>query len=110
MMEVKREDIIKKGARFSLVTSGQEVARASLFILNNDSHDSPFGFLEDVFVKEEFRGQGLGTKIVKKVIEEAKSQGCYKLVANSRHDRLEVHQLYQNLGFKDHGKEFRLDL
>lgn len=65
--------------------------------------------LEDVFFKKELRGQGWGTFLVKKVIEEAKRQKCYKLIATSRYSRPQVHQWYKKLGFKDYGKEFRID-
>jgi GNAT superfamily N-acetyltransferase len=66
--------------------------------------------LEDVYVDEAVRGSGLGTEIVNAVIVEAKNHGCYKLVATSRYARPKVHELYMRLGFKDHGKEFRIDL
>jgi len=46
---------------------------------------------------------------VKRVVAEAKRHRCYKLIATSRHARNRVHALYDRLGFKDHGKEFRVD-
>jgi len=78
--------------------------------MNNDLHDRPFGLMEDVYVHESVRGQGIGTKLVKEIIKIAKAQGCYKLIATSRHARTKVHELYLTLGFADHGKEFRIDL
>lgn len=77
--------------------------------MNNNLHEEPFGLLEDVFVEEEFRGQGLGTQLTKAVIEGAKKHNCYKLICTSRHSKIEVHKLYQRLGFKNHGLEFRMD-
>jgi len=65
--------------------------------------------MEDVFVEEVLRGQGVGSELVKKVIEEAKQRDCYKLICTSRYEKPKVHELYINLGFKDHGKEFRMD-
>jgi len=76
----------------------------------NSLHEAPFGLLEDVYVDESVRGSGLGTEIVNAVVTEAKGRGCYKLVATSRYARPKVHELYVRLGFKDHGKEFRIDL
>jgi GNAT superfamily N-acetyltransferase len=77
--------------------------------LRNDLHNQPFGFMEDVYVAEEMHGQGLGASLVEKVIAMAKERGCYKLVATSRYPREKIHQLYIKLGFKDYGKEFRID-
>ena len=87
----------------------KELGRASLYIMHNDLHKEPFGFMEDVYIAEEMRGQGLGTSLVKQVIKKAKEMGCYKLIATSRYSRPKVHDLYIKLGFLDHGKEFRID-
>lgn len=59
---------------------------------------------------EDNRGRGLGTRLVKQVIQKAKEQGCYKLIATSRKSRPKVHQLYTRLGFQEYGLEFRLNL
>ena len=90
--------------------NGEILGRAYLYIMFNGLHEEPFGFLEDVFVEEKNRGSGIGTKLVNAVIEEAKKQKCYKLICTSRYTSTKVHDLYMKLGFKDHGKEFRMDL
>lgn len=72
-------------------------------------HELPFGFMEDVFIDESQRGQGLGSKLVEIVIEGARKRGCYKLICTSRYVKPKVHELYERLGFRDHGKEFRMD-
>lgn len=96
--------------KFEAQKNGSTVGRAYLYILKNDLHDEPFGYIEDVFVDESERGQGLGGKLVEAVIVEARERGCYKLVGNSRHDRPKVHEFYKKFGFKDWGREFRIDL
>jgi len=96
--------------RFSIEEDDKEVARGYLFIITNDQEKGPYGLMEDVFVDDSKRGQGYGTKILNKLIQEAKNQNCYKLIGTSRNERPKVHELYLNLGFKDYGKEFRMDL
>ena len=108
-MEIKTNTVEAKGIKFSLVESDREIARAYLYLMHNDLHQEPFGLLEDVYVAEDIRGEGLGTQLVKKVIQTAKEQGCYKLIATSRKSRSQVHQLYKRLGFQEHGLEFRID-
>lgn len=88
----------------------EEFGRAFLYILKNDLHTTPFGLMEDVWIDPSIRGQGQGTRLIKLIIETARQQGCYKLIATSRYPRLQVHELYTRLGFVDHGKEFRMDL
>lgn len=85
------------------------MARAYLYIMKNDLHKEPFGLMEDVFVDENLRGQGIGTELVKKVIKTARENKCYKLIATSRHENPRVRVLYERLGFKNHGLEFRID-
>jgi len=97
------------GVRFSLCDkNGQEIGRAFLYIMHNNLHERPFGLIEDIFIEEAFRGSGHGTDLIKKLIQEAKKHKCYKLIATSRHAREQVHKLYHDLGFKNHGLELRM--
>lgn len=108
-MDIKQKIINAQGIKFYIEADGLEAARAYLYILKNDLHDQPFGFMEDVFVREDYRGQGLGTKLILELIKAAKESNCYKLVGTSRCGRPKVHNWYLNFGFKDWGKEFRMD-
>jgi GNAT superfamily N-acetyltransferase len=98
-----------EGFLVTRIVKGKVVGRAFLYVMRNRLHKEPFGFMEDVFVDESCRGKGVGEALVKRVIALAKKRGCYKLVATSRHERPRVHDLYLKLGFKDRGKEFRVD-
>ena len=106
---MNKKELESKAIRFSVDENGKEIGRASLFLITNDLHDQPYGLLEDVFVDESARSRGIGTELVNAVIEESKSRGCYKLIGQSRYGRESVHKLYEHLGFKDHGKNFRMD-
>lgn len=108
-MEITQETNQCSGIRISLRDGDKEVGRAFLYIMRNDSHTQPFGFMEDVYVTDKVRGQGLGTLLVQSIIKLARDSGCYKLIATSRHNRERVHRLYTNLGFHNHGTEFRID-
>ena len=108
-MKIKQKIIEASGIKFFIEQGGSEVARAFLYVLKNDLHEEPFGFLEDVFVSENLRGQGIGTELLKEIIKTAKDKKCYKIVATSRYERPKVHALYERLGFKDWGKEFRIN-
>ena len=97
------------GHRISVQKEEEEVARAYLWVLSNDLHEEPFGLMEDVFVSDEHQGKGIGSSLVREVIALARREGCYKLIATSRHERPRVHALYKKIGFKDHGTEYRMD-
>ncbi|PIN74310.1 GNAT family N-acetyltransferase [Candidatus Woesearchaeota archaeon CG10_big_fil_rev_8_21_14_0_10_45_16] len=105
------QEISSKGIRLSLKVEGKEVGRARIYLIENDlDHDRPYALFEDLFVEEEARGFGYGSQLVNAAIDLAKKHGCYKIIGTSRHERKRVHQLYERFGFKDHGKEFRMDL
>lgn len=109
--QTKREDCY--GIKITVEDNGREIGRGTLYVMYNDLHPEngrPFGLMEDIYVEEAFRGTGIGTKIVNSVIEAAKEHNCYKLIGQCRYGKEKVHELYQKLGFKDHGKNFRMDL
>jgi len=108
-MKIERKEVEGRGVKFLVKDKGKEIARAYLYVLKNELHKDHFGLMEDVFVDEKYRAQGIGTMLVKEIIKEARKSSCYKLIATSRHERDQVHELYKKLGFKDQGKEFRID-
>ena len=107
-MEIKQKKINANGIILSVLDGGKEVAHAYLYILTN-LRDRPFGLMEDVYVAENYRGKGVGTELIQELIKVAKQNDCYKLIGTSRYERPKVHGLYMRLGFKDWGKEFRMD-
>ena len=56
--------------------------------------------IEDVVVEEAQRGNGLGTKIMEKLIERARAHDVREIHLTSRPDRTVANKLYQKLGFE----------
>lgn len=109
-MEIKRKNLEVKGIRFSAVVDDKEVGRVFLYILHNDIRNKKFGYFEDLFVEKEYRRQGIGSQLIKELIDLAKENNCYKIVATSRHGKDKVHEVYKKIGFADFGKEFKMYL
>lgn len=109
-MEIKTQKLNTTGIKLIASDGEKIVGRAYLYLLNNDLHDVPFGFIEDVFVEEDYRGQGIGTSLVEEAIKQARENKCHKVIMTSRYGKEKVHELYARLGFTDWGKEFRLNL
>ena len=110
-MNFKLESKRSEAIRISLQNeTGNEIGRASIYLICNDLHDKAYALLEDVFVNEEHRGKGFGKQLVEKAVQEAKRLGCYKLVGTSRESRIKVHAFYKQLGFEQYGFEFRMNL
>ncbi|PIN74897.1 GNAT family N-acetyltransferase [Candidatus Woesearchaeota archaeon CG10_big_fil_rev_8_21_14_0_10_36_11] len=110
-MEIKKERKDNSySIRIAAVKDKKEVGSVYLYIISNDFHEEPYGIMEYLIVDEKYRGQGIGTELIRLIIDEAKKQGCYKLLSQSRHSRPKVHALYEKFGFKNHGLNFRMDL
>lgn len=92
----------------SIFRGNKKIGSAYIYIIEN--RRGFYGLIEDIEILEEYRGQGVGKELVKNIIEIAKSEGCYKIIATSRASRKNVHKFYTSLGFKKWGYEFRMDL
>lgn len=57
------------------------------------------GHIEDVVVDDNFRGQGIGTTLVKKLIIEAKKLHLKKIELTSKPTRIEANKIYVKLNF-----------
>lgn len=58
------------------------------------------GDIEDVVVDERYRGRGLGSKIMRKLIARAKARGCRHSELTSRPSRVAANKLYKKLGYE----------
>lgn len=108
--KISKKQVKSYGIRFSVKKDGKEIGRAFLYIMKNGLKKEPFGLLEDLFVDEQFRGHGIGTELLKKVIAQAKKIKCYKLVATSRYGKENIHDWYKRMGFENFGIEFKMYL
>jgi ribosomal protein S18 acetylase RimI-like enzyme len=58
------------------------------------------GWIEDVVVDQNYRGQGIGENLVKKALDLAEENVIKTVNLTSRPKRVEANGLYQKLGFK----------
>ena len=80
-MKIKHNPIAATGIKFSISQDGEEVGRAYLYLMYNGLHDRLFGLMEDVYVDEAVRGEGIGTELVKEIVHKARELNCYKLIS-----------------------------
>jgi len=55
------------------------------------------GHIEDVVVRKDYEGKGIGIKLVTSLLERAKEKNCYKTILDCKDD---VKQFYERIGFK----------
>lgn len=78
---------------------GQRVVGvATLYVLQKVGKRT--GHVEDVVVDSDYRGQGIGKKLMKEVIVAAKTRKLDVVHLTSRPERLAANALYKKLGFK----------
>ncbi len=69
------------------------------------------GHVDDVVVSSAYRGQGLGEKLMRALIEAAKKRGVSSLHLTSRPARVAAQALYMKVGFKKRETDvFKLSL
>ena len=64
------------------------------------------GHIEDVVVRKDYEGKGIGIKLVTSMLERAKEKNCYKTILDCKDD---VKQFYERIGFKHESSGMRYD-
>ena len=96
----------KKIKYFGAVEKDKVISTCYCLIIPNLTRlGSSIAFVENVVTDKEYRGQGLGRKVMEKAIEFARENNCYKVILQSASFRKEAHQFYKNLGFDGESKK-----
>ena len=83
------------------------VGSTTLFIEQKFIHDGGFvGHIEDVVVRKDYEGRGIGIKLVTSMLDRAKEKNCYKTILDCKDD---VKQFYKRIGFKHESNGMRYD-
>jgi GNAT superfamily N-acetyltransferase len=69
-------------------------------------YPKPIAELDELYVNPDFRGKGLGVKLLQTFIEKAKELNCYRLYIESHYDHKPAHGLYSKMGFTNYGFHF----
>lgn len=89
------------------VIDSSVIGSASILIEQKFIHGGgKVGHIEDVVVKKEYQGKGIGQKLVTVLLDHAKKEGCYKTILDSDDA---VVPFYEKLGFRRHSSEMRYD-
>ena len=83
------------------------VGSTTLLIEQKFIHDGGLvGHIEDVVVRKDYEGKGIGIKLVISMLECAKEKNCYKTILDCKDD---VKQFYERIGFKRESYGMRYD-
>ncbi|RNJ75855.1 MAG: GNAT family N-acetyltransferase [Nitrosopumilus sp. B06] len=86
---------------------GKIIGTATLIVEQKFIHEGGrVGHIEDVAVSKESQERGIGSKIMKHLLEEAKKRGCYKTILDCTE---EVVPFEKKVGFKPGIHQMRFD-
>jgi len=109
----KSKEILKKIKQnddhviYVAVDDGKIVGSTTLFIEQKFIHDGGLvGHIEDVVVRKDYEGKGIGIKLIMSMLEHAKEKNCYKTILDCKDD---VKQFYERIGFKHESNGMRYD-
>ena len=87
---------------------GEIIGAVSLLVEQKFIHNGgKVGHIEDVCIKKEYERKGVGSALVKEVIERAKKLECYKVILDCKDSLL---PFYEKLDFHKHENCMRIDL
>ncbi|KAG2474303.1 MAG: Glucosamine 6-phosphate N-acetyltransferase [Nitrosopumilales archaeon] len=86
---------------------GQIVGSITLLIEPKFIHQGGLvGHIEDVVVRSELQGKGIGEQLINAALEYAKNHGCYKTILDCDDN---VKPFYEKIGFKRNSNAMRFD-
>ena len=107
---IQTTSVTSTGMKITIHIEGHTIGRVYLYLIYNDLHKEPYGLMEDLYIDTAYRGKGYASMLIHAIIEEAKKQGCYKLIGQSRYGKADIHAMYEKKGVQNHGYNFRMDL
>lgn len=82
-------------------TDGQFVGLVNCFINFGTFAAKPFINIHDVVVLDNYRGKGIGRKMLEEVVRRSKEMDCAKITLEVREDNPGAQHLYNSLGFEE---------
>jgi len=90
------------------ILNGKVVGTATLLIERKFIHKGAYAaHIEDVAVHPEHQRLGIGSALVKSLIEEARKNKCYKVILDCFDH---VAPFYERMGFRSSSNQMRIDL
>ena len=109
----KAKEILKKIKQnpnhiiYVAIDNKKIVGSTTLLIEQKFIHDGGLvGHIEDVVVRKDYEGKGIGIKLVTSMLERAKEKNCYKTILDCKDD---VKQFYERIGFKRESNGMRYE-
>ncbi len=101
------EILQRPGLEFVLLTDGDEVG-GSIYvnvIPNLTRGLRPYAVIENVILRADLRGRGLGRQLMAAALDLARDAGCYKVMLLTGSSNPDTHAFYRSCGFDGDAKQ-----
>jgi RimJ/RimL family protein N-acetyltransferase len=88
------------------VSGARVIGFGSLTVKNNLWQAGPLGHIDELVVDTEWRGRGIGTRLLEELAVLARRKGCRRVELDSALHREAAHRLYERHGFEKRGYLF----
>lgn len=86
-------------------SAGGLVGSCTMIVVSNLTHGArPFGVIENVVTRREWRGRGVGSALMRHALRTAWAADCHKVMLMSGASRVAAHRFYESLGFVSNTK------
>lgn len=95
-------DIKSQNSHIYVIENNNKIIATGKIIIEQKSHGSKMGNIQDVVTDNSYRNSGNGKRIINKLVEVGKQHGCYKVVLNCNPNNIEF---YKKCNFIQKGVE-----
>jgi GNAT superfamily N-acetyltransferase len=96
----KRSAESKTDELFCCEINGEIIAFCAYAIVNNLWQEGCISYVYAMVVDEKYRGQGIGTALIKEAIKNSEESGMKRIELDSGFPREKAHKFYEKLGFE----------
>ncbi len=104
LLEKELQELGTKEGVFIFLDENRAVAFAQCSLRNDyveGTESSPVGYLEAIYVKDEYRNKGIARKLVAECEKWAKEQGCSEFASDCELDNIDSLNFHLNVGFQE---------
>ncbi|MEI6462243.1 MAG: GNAT family N-acetyltransferase [bacterium] len=94
-----KRDLDTRRKDYYLAILNEKVIGVCAMTYREDIWDGNIASIEELVVDKDFRGKGLGKKLLEYITQIAKEKNCYSIELHSNMKRLDAHRFYENNGF-----------
>ena len=95
---------------FVAEVDGEVAGAVSLWFQPRLNWTTAQAWIPDLYVDPAFRRRGAARALLDACVDDARAQGCHRLVLESGHHRAKAHRLYEHYGFQHYARAYALEL